>query len=894
MTGGWSRAASACAVAFAAVVSPIAAQETVPHEVELSSVVTLPVAIPARMFEQAVAGEAVSFEVLAGPGFQVAGTVAGRLDLRADDLPYLPVTIAVGPALPAGRRPALTTLFRSGTDADTARADVVVRPRTGFRLSLGTTGRATPGSRLSVTWEATNRGNVADTIALKLDTRLGDGRALPGPVVLSPFATVRGQLEIDVSPAALPMPTLVVVKAHGVHDTTFATLEVPVQDREGVFGSLVRVPTRLFLGSSVESGGSAAPAFGIQAEGLLRTGVRLRVEAHGRGRDVSSFAFRGLNIGPSFHAQLDSRPVSAAVGDVVSRTAAFAGYNLQGRGGRVDAGSDDLRLHAHAARPIGAGGSTVGGHQLAGGLDLVVAPVRVGGRIVSEDRREDPTARDQSLRTAYVRLESALPSRHAFDVEAGWARIEDLENGRVAEGPALWGRYGYRDAENLVDLTVRRQPMLDGVRAAGQDETRLSVVSEAPGDFGVAGQVYRIDGPRTSLVGVGRIDGAEGGVFMPYGNSRYELRGRIRRLYREERIEEHTIEGRIDAGLGPGSIDARLEVGRTFGDDVDRDGIVRTDAGYNLRNGRGWARIGASFYQDAFSAGNLSLDVSGAYRLARQVELYGSYGGPADRLSPDDVALAQIGVQVDVRSDLSVLAGLEKSRGASGQGLRFSLGVRKGLPLPVPFPQEKSVQGTVFEDLDGDGQRGPAEPFLDGVRLTMGAYAVSTRRGYFVFPSGAPRELIQVELASLGAGFLPPQPVPTPDGDRIDIPVHRAASLRIGAFFDRDGDGVRGPTEMPMADVELEIARSDEPGWTLRTGADGAVELSAVRPGGYVVGVGSASLPRRAMVPELASITLRAGEAGVVELAIPARPVVLLEVPAGEPTDGEDAEGGRK
>lgn len=875
---------------------PLVAQEAPHRDVQLSSVVTLPVPIPGAVSERAGAGENIRFEALPEPGFRPAGEASGVLDLREGDLPYLPLTLSVGPDLPAGPRPAARVVFHGDTAIDTATVSVNVLERTGMRLSIAATEGATAGSRLPITFELTNHGNVSDTVSFRLDSRLGPAASLPERLAVPPFATVSGEVEIDVSPTALPMPTLVVVRANGARDTAFATTEVPVQDRDGLLASFVQVPTRLFVGSSVQ-GSDVAPAYGLEAEGLLRRGVRLRVEAHDRGEGVSGFAFRGLNVGPRFRARLDSRPFSIGVGDVTTRTSPLAGYNLQGRGAAIEAGSNVVRLRAHAARPLGTG-SVIGGNQIAGGVDILAAPVRFGAYAVTETRRDEPGLPAQGLRTAYVRMESAHPSRHGFEIDAGWARLEDLDAGIVEEGPAIAGRYGYRDAATIVDFTLRRQPMLAGLRSTGRNEVRLSAVTEAPRDYGLTGQLYRLDGPRTALVGVSRIDGGEAGVFLPRGGNQYGLRGRIRRLYGAQRVREHTIEGRVDALLGVGTLDGRLEFGRTYGKDLERTGIMRLSAGYNLRSSRGWGRLGVNYFRDAFSAGEPSLDISGAYRFTRKLEVHGSYGGSADRLIPGDVALAQLGVQYDARSDLSLLAGIEKSRGSEGSGVRFSIGVRKGLPLPIPFPQEKSVQGTVFEDLDGNGRRAPDEPYLDGVRLTMGAYSVTTRRGYFVFPSGAPREMIEVELSSLGPGFLPPQPIPSPDGDRTDIPVHRAASVRVDAYFDRDRDGERDPTDMPLADIEIEIAAADRPGWVLRTGDDGGISLDAVRPGGYVVRVNGESLPRRAAVPELLSFTLAAGEAARYELAIPARPVVMLEAPAGDADasvgDADEAEGGSK
>jgi hypothetical protein len=869
-----------------------AAQHAEGGEAALSSIVTVPVVIPAPVAEAAIAGELVTYRVTVNEGFRLVGARQGRLELRESDFRRLPITLSVGPEVPAGPRAAAFIEFLAPERADTVETTLQIRPFADFRLSLAAPhGPATPGSRLRLAYEVVNRGNVADTISLRLDSRLGRERGGVSNLPLAPFETLRGELEVDVALAIPALPTLVVVQAVGRHDTAFATLDVPVNQAEGLLASFAMLPTHVFLGSSVRGrdAGDLSSAYGVEAEGELRPGLRLRVESHRAPRDGGNFAFRGLHMGPGFRARLDARTLSITAGEVSSAVAPFAGHRLYGRGGAVEIGTETLQVNAHAAIPTSTDGAS-GGHQLVAGIDVRTPTIVAGLRGVSE-RRGETLPVDQALHAGYLRLESATPSRHGFQLETGWLRLADSDTDDRVDGLALAGRYAYRDALTSVDLGVRRQPRLAG-SLASPDELRLSGVTEAPGSFGLTGQLYRLDGFAESATGVARIAGAELGLFVPRGSDRFQIVGRIRRLQGAERVEERSIEGQVDTRLGPGTVDGRLELGRTDAETSVQRTLLRTRLGYSVRGEGGWGRIGLAHQRDAWSDRGVSVDLTGAWRLTPVLEIHGSYGGTADRLGPGDAALAQIGAQFDLRPDLALLAGLEKVRTANESSVvRMSVGVRKGLAVPVPFPRRRAVQGTVFEDFDGDGLRSPGEPYLDGVRVTMGALSVSTRRGYFAFPAEGGREPLVIESASLGPEFLPPPPIAAFGDDRFEIAVHRAAALRIEAFLDHDGDGRRGPTEMPLTDIEIEVSPGTGAGWTMRTRADGSVELGAVRPGGYVVRVNPSTLPRRASAPGLASTTLEAGQTNTLVLAVPARPVVLLR--GGRETE-DDAGGGRK
>lgn len=887
------------AIAWLILPAGASGQSAAGPELALSSIATIAVDIPEAAADLAVAGDPVTYGIVTAPGFRVVGPASAPVDLREGDPRVLLLTLNVGPALPAGMRTAALVLFRTPAQVDTVEVEVKIAAVAGFRLSLARSGGpAAPGSRAGLSFEVTNQGNVADTLALELDSRLGPGRDLPAALALGPFETVRGELSIEVAASALPLPTLVVARAVGRHDTAFATLEMPVGQPDGFLSSFVRMPTRVFFGSSVRGTGpgDVTPVYGIEAEGRLREGLGLRVEAHGANGAASNFAFRGLHLGPRIRAQLTSQVFRLEAGDVSSRTTPFAGYRLNGRGAAIEVSAGKLQLLAHAAAPASSDG-LIDGVQLSGGVDLRIRAMVVGLHGLREDRLREALFPDQTLQSGWVHLESAVPTRHTWELDGGWLTQDDLESGEHVEGPAVAGRYAYRDETSTVDLIVRRRPTLARARSVSSNELRASGLTRVYGTAGVAGQLYRIEGPGNVPESRQRTDGLELGAFVAGAEERYELLGRVRRFRGVDTLVERTIEGRVDMAAGPGSFDARLEVGRARGPTVTNSAILRTAGGYSLYGSRGWGRIGFSFRRDASGAGQASLDLTGAWQLSRTVELHGSYGGSVDRLDPDAASLVQLGVQVELQPGLALLGGLEKVRTAQGEAVQVSMGIRTGLSLPVPFPRQDPVRGTVFEDLDGDGRRSPDEPFLDGLRLTMGTLTVESRRGYFAFPVEAQRHPVQVETTSLEPGFLPPPPMVVPAGGSLDIPVHRASSLRVETFLDANRDGHRDATEMPLSDVEIEVAVGDQEGWAFRTASDGSIELAAIRPGSYVISVNPATLPPRAAAPGLVSSTIRAGEAATVSLAVPARPMVLMGSSRQETSpasDVENDEGGRR
>ena len=119
----------------------------------------------------------------------------------------------------------------------------------------------------------------------------------------------------------------------------------------------------------------------------------------------------------------------------------------------------------------------------------------------------------------------------------------------------------------------------------------------------------------------------------------------------------------------------------------------------------------------------------------------------------------------------------------------------------------------------------------------------------------------------------------------MEIPIHPAASLRVEAFLDLDGDGLKSEGEEPLSNLVVQVDDS-EAAWVLRTSDDGSAELRAVRPGVFTAAVDPATLPRRARAPGLQTVTVRGGESATLLLAIPPRTVSVVGTVGLDEEDG--------
>lgn len=191
------------------------------------------------------------------------------------------------------------------------------------------------------------------------------------------------------------------------------------------------------------------------------------------------------------------------------------------------------------------------------------------------------------------------------------------------------------------------------------------------------------------------------------------------------------------------------------------------------------------------------------------------------------------------------------------------------LPLATGPGRDSTLSGTVFEDLNSNGQQDPNEPGVAGVTLTLlirGSNLnqevrfseMTDGQGRYQFPGLWP-EYYQLSIAApLPAPYEFSITVPGDHGGLVDpfgdqsvsidgdslyrgynYLLHRPASISGYVFVDENGDGARdGDTPLPGVEVRLLGTRTDVQEQSERfavTDANGRYEFSDLPPGTYVL-----------------------------------------------------------
>ena len=384
-----------------------------------------------------------------------------------------------------------------------------------------------------------------------------------------------------------------------------------------------------------------------------------------------------------------------------------------------------------------------------------------------------------------------------------------------------------------------------------------------------------------------RVRGLEAGLRFQRRRLRFDVTAVVRStdpsLTMAGSASRRTIRGTASAGLGPLRLDASAEVGES------RDGLLRELAqryqvGVNGYGAAGWFRVGLLYVEDLFIPRALQVDVGGAVHLAPWLEIYGSSTVDTDRPFFGEGVSSRLGAQLDLGRLTSLFAGIESLPDPTldEPRWRFSLGVRKALSLPLPMRRDPGLEGVVFEDTNGNGVRDPEEAPLSGIGVLLGWERVVTDElGRFSFDQRTGRARVRIDSRSLGPGLLPPAGLSGPVSGWVEIPLSRAASLRVTLFLDLNGDAKRDARDAAAAGVLLRLVDQSGAAWEAHADDEGVVRLSAVRPGVYRIEVHAPSLPPRATAPDGLTVELRGGEAAEYELAIPYRPR-RIRVSSGE------------
>jgi len=220
-----------------------------------------------------------------------------------------------------------------------------------------------------------------------------------------------------------------------------------------------------------------------------------------------------------------------------------------------------------------------------------------------------------------------------------------------------------------------------------------------------------------------------------------------------------------------------------------------------------------------------------------------------------------------------------------GEELTWSVSVtylvEGGFPMPDPVVdafgglRTGTVSGTVFLDLDRDGQRDADEPPVTAAVQAGRAGTSTAEDGTFHLVLAPGVHVLAVSRLPATLGVDRDLRVEVKEGNvvELDVPVVEVATAVVTVFSDGDRDGVRSSTEHGMPGVR--VVFRDEAGTTTSvvTNERGEAVLQNAEPGGYTVSIDEASLPA-----SLTSSTpgrrvdLRPGPMTRVELGIAEKP----------------------
>lgn len=883
-------------VLLASMALPLAGQEM--PEAGPGEVLTVTISPPAALAEtrDSTGRLTLAYAVeVAGEVLRI-GQRSGRFTWEPGEQPRFPVTLRVPDRAEAGETEVALVAFQA-VDGQTGSVPVRIRVRARRELDLqlaGSRDAAGHDDLVSFTYVLSNQGNAGDSVALSIETNLGDRDDLVPPTLwLAPYEEITGEFQVAV-PHDLAVGSQVYIRL----SARFGDLSVAdhvvfaVLPDRGLFPDLVHIPTTVFLGStltSVEGTNQTEPVVAVSGNGSMGRDTKLLYNYRYMPRGGSVYAFRGLLSGPRLFVGVQRPAWGAAVGDLDVKTSELLGFQLQGRGLQGSWRSRGLSLQGMAARPTDFNGVSHGGHVVA--TEIGFEKGSASGSLVgsSTERTDGLGVPESSVRAALARVQGSRGS-HWLGIDAGPMEVANRRTGEKEAGPSVDARYAFRGSRTQVDFRFRRLPGLMADPRLPPSELRAIVTGRPTRAVSASGMLYDEAVPQ-SLQFVGtRARGGRAGLSWRVRAWTLGLSGQVRRV--RGAVDETRRMGRLDAILRAGdfTFDGSLGLGTTrLGSATELAEFYRLGGSWLAE--RGMLTFHVTLSDDILQPTSTILDAYGLYRLSKVVELYGSATTFAvlesDGFAPvsiSDGLTVQTGARFRLAPDRFVFTGVERfSAGGTGEARwRLSAGIQQGLPLPLPLPRPPAATGVVFEDVNGDGLRGDDEPGIDGVMLRMGfERTVSLPGGRFEFRDANP-ESIQVDPRSLGDDFVPPPAFRVPPDGELEIGLYRAGGLRVTLFLDANADGQWDSNELPAASLSIALVRNGEP-WNLRTGPDGSVSLSSLAPGNYLIRIDAESLPSRALPPDVRSVDVRGGETTDVQIAIPLRQISFSQF--GDPAD---------
>lgn len=829
---------------------------------------------------QAGTGDSLAYVIRPAPGVRLFIPPTGTVGTVAGQPIRVPITVGVPAGAPAGHLVVADVELAWGGAREEIALAVQVMAIRGIEFLVDTDlATAVPGATIEIDYRLRNRGNAPDTFRIDVAApSTWPGIVAPPVQVVAAGQTATGVIRVRLGGVALRGEEhLIRVTAEGRGVRQTQSTRVVVVGEESRMGNLATVPGSVFVGSSTGPG-TGGPDIALTAAGEVRPGTQVSVDVRHVDQLSPAAAFRGALSGPRLRVGIDAPSWSARAGDVFVASDLVTGPFAHGRGVQGSASRGGVAGEAIGARPWSYHGGAEDGHIL-----RASGRYRTGlgtfGATVGSMRRQD------AFLGAYSQAGGMLTYRfqasgHRVQAEAGVMRVGSEDD--TTSGAAGEVRYFFDRGRLSVAAHARKVPATTNRTSSHGDEVFASTSVLLTTGIAATGWVYATEAP---LVTGGPHTASRGGaggfrIRLPYRAS-----ARILGTYRANEVIGGTMPTRTTRSIRVGGnapvagivLEGDLETGTT-GLDVDRPFRSAGIGGRWNRNGQ-WAWAGITHYDVGLGPALTSLDLNGSVRfLGAELQ-----GGLNNRLNSSDLLAATTfwsSASVPVRAMTRVMVGIEHRGASLDSPWRFALGASRSLAVPLPYTRAPVLRGVVFEDLDGDGVRGPGEPVLAGVEVIFGALRATTDAdGAFRFYDTG-RGLVSLDPTRLPAGYVVPLHAPLPTHGHIEIPVIRAGAIQLRVFLDRDGDGAMDAQDRYAAGVIVSVIDRNGTPRDAVTDPTGSVRFGGLAPGTYTVMVRRPAPDGRPVPPVHLEVTVEPGKTVDRLVALPLR-TMEIRMPNG-------------
>jgi hypothetical protein len=833
--------------------------------IEAGAVATIIVRWPAA------GATSTAYQLRLEPGFVPLVPEAGSV-AALDDAFVLPLTFATPRRLAAGERAVGTVSLAGATGEMVLTLRVRVRARRALHLELDASEiPVRPGGVAAVGYRVRNDGNVTDTAAVAVSGRDGWVVSRVPPVVLEAGETRRGTVQVAAPATARIGSSEPFVMMTGQGDAMRTRrLDLLVVEASGPLGGLAHVPGSLFIGQSLEEGGT--PVVALSGAGRVGPDTDLRFDFRHSESVVLEPALQRQMGGPRARVEIERPGMRLAAGELHALRSTISSSQRRARGVRVHgAPGTGVTAAVILATPL-----TVDGRAGEGRVLQVEGALETGagrfGAFVGE-LAEAGAGTTTGHRTSGAGLRwDVVNGSHTGRVETALVRMAAGDS-LHRTGPTVDAEYAFSGRPVAYRVRLRTTPGGATTAAGEGNELSAAVTAEVRPGLQLVGSGHRADRDILVRAARDRSSAASLGLRRRAGPLQVQLAGVFREhvLERNDRATvtaRRMVRGDVAFTRGRWSVQADGEGGSA--EELGQAGPFHAmgAGGRWNRDGRGgWVRIQWTTRPGTLPA--IATFQSGGTTSLGPVAL--SSGGSATIMADRTALSLWSSAAVEVQHHTTVHLGASARPRARGSEWSFSIGASRRLRMPLPLPRHADLHGQVFEDRNGNGRRDAGEPALEGVRLTLGHLQARTdRAGRFAFYD-APDAPLTVDVAGELEGYVPYPGTVLPSRGTVDIPLVRTGVLDLRLFLDRNGDGRWDPAESAAAGAVVTVTDARGARRTAVAGPDGQVRLAGLAPGRYAVAarVGDGRLQEGPDPPIRLELDVEPGETTSATVGVP-------------------------